>query len=174
MAADATLIFVGAGGIIYGGTGTLPTNATTEPTTNWTDLGHVTADGVTETNSKSTTQIRNWYGTVVREITSEQTFQLSFALMETSAAVLAAYYGDVDATATAWEVKAVQGVRQKWIIDAVDGLKTRRLVVPDAQVVETTDVTSATSDAIVYGVTLTCYPDGNGVVYFGYTDDGVV
>lgn len=169
--ADATKIYVGAGGVIYGGTGTLPTDATTSPS-GFTDYGHITSDGVTETNSKSTNDILNWYGAVVRTITSEQTFRLSFSFMETSAAVLEAYYGDPSATDTAWTVKAVQGLRQKWIIDAVDGAKTRRLVIPDAQVTETGDITSATEDAIVYPVTLTCYPDGSDVLYYGYVDAG--
>lgn len=169
--ADATKIFVGAGGIIYGGGTTLPTDATTAPT-GFTDYGHVTSDGVTESNGKSTNQIRNWYGAVVRESITEQTFQLSFSLMETNADVLAAYYGDTDATDTAWEVKAVQGLRQKWIIDAIDGVKTRRLVIPDAQVTETGDITSATEDAIVYPLTLTCYPDASDVIYYGYVDLG--
>ena len=175
--ADATKIRVGAGGVIYwgntalhSGTAAVPSDASTAPGAGWTDLGHVTQDGVAETNSKTQNDILNWYGTVVRSITSEQTFQLSFSFMETNAEVLEAYYGDSSATDSAWVVKAVQGARRAWIIDAVDGALVRRLFVPDAQVTDTGDITSATEDAIVYPITITCYPDGSDVLYYGYVD----
>ena len=167
-------IYVGAGGRVYSApTGsTLPTDATTAPDGAFTDMGHISEDGVSETNDKSTSSIRNWYGDVVREATTEQNYRISVEFMETKAAVLQAYYGDVDATDTAFEIKSDQGVRKAWIIDAVDGIKTRRLVIPDGQVTDTGDITSATEDAVVYPVTITCYPDGSGVKAYGYVDDG--
>lgn len=174
MATDATKVLVGAGGKIYRaplGT-TLPTDATTALDVAFVELGHITEDGVTESNDKSTSNIKNWYGAVVRESTTEQNYKLGFAMMQTDANTLETYYGDTTATDTAWKVAAVQGIRESWIIDAVDGDKTRRLVVPDGQVTDAGDITSATEDAITYPVTVTTYPDGSNVNYYGYIDDG--
>lgn len=171
MAKDATKIAVGAGGAVYfapAGT-TLPTTALATLDLAFVDHGHISDDGVSEGNSKNTTNIFNWEGNVVRTITSEQEYTLGCSFMETNEETLHSYYGDATATDTAWEVKAVQGRRGIWVVDAIDGPKTRRLVVPDGQVTETGDITSATSDAIVYPVTITCYPEaGTDVVYYGY------
>lgn len=173
MANDATNIAVGAGGQIYvaAAGSTLPTDALTAPDVAFADHGHITDDGVTEGNSKTTTDIFNWYGAVVRTITSGQTFTLAASFMETNPETLHTYYGDDSATATAWVVKAVQGRRGIWVVDAIDGDAVRRLVIPDGQITDTGDIDSSTSAAIVYPVTITCYPDSSDVVYYGYYEE---
>ena len=171
--ANSDNVLAGAGGKVYfapAGT-TVPTDASTAPDVAFNDHGHISEDGVTEGNSKSTTNILNWEGAVVRTIVNEQEFTLQVTFLETNPEVLKSFYADESATAAAWVVAANQGRRGSWIVDAVDGTKTRRLVVEDGQVTDTGDVTSATSDAIAYQITITCYPGTGGAVYRGYIHD---
>jgi hypothetical protein len=59
------------------------------------------------------------------------------------------------------------------VFEILDGLRTGRVVLPDAQVTARGDVSYVDTDAVSYPVTLTAYPDANGVKAYIYWDDGV-
>lgn len=170
MANTAANVRVGATGKIFGGTGTLPAAASTPgvPTTDWDDYGYISEDGVSQTLDKSTTAIKAWGGQTVRTVTSDHEVSYTFTFLETSAAVLAAYYGDPDATDTAVKIKRVDGLRQQWVLDVLDGANRIRLVIPDGQITETGDISYKADDAIGYEVTVTCYPDSSDVNVYKY------
>jgi len=75
MALDSDNVRVAVTGAVYVG----PTSATAPSSsssvlTGFTDLGYVSADGITETIDKTTSQIRAWQnGALVREVVSEGT-----------------------------------------------------------------------------------------------------
>ena len=54
-----------------------------------------------------------------------------------------------------------------------DGARRIRLLAPNAQVTSLPDMSFVADAAVVIPVTITCYPDANGVVLDVFTDDGV-
>lgn len=152
--------------------GTVPTTATAT-LTGYAGLGYVSDGGVTQTISGSSTNLVAWGGDTVRTVNTEHNASFSFVLLETSAEVLKTYYGDSTATDSAAKITAAQGRRGIWVIDILDGDYTIRIVLPDAQVTATGDVTYATGELIGYPVTLTAYPDTSEVKAYIYIDDGV-
>lgn len=165
MATDATLVRVGVTGTVWTalqGVPTLPGDALTAPT-GFTDLGYISEDGVTQSISNSTNDIKAWGGDTVRTIQTEHDLQFTFTMIETNAETLKLYYSDPNATASAVSITSAQGVRQTMILDVVDGDQAIRLELPDCQVTEVGDIVYATEDAIGYEVTITCYPDNTGV-----------
>ncbi len=172
MANDATNVLVGATGKIYGGGSTLPTDATTAPHVSYNDYGYVSDGGATLTVGTSITDIKAWGGDIVRSIRSEHKVSISLEFLETNAFTLAAFTGDDTATATEAVIKNVGGLRQKWIIDTIDGDNTLRLVIPDGEIGELGDLVLNTEEAIKYPVTITCYPDGSDNKVYIYRDTG--
>lgn len=172
MANDATNVLVGATGKIYGGGSTLPTDATTAPHVSFNDYGYVSDGGVTMSVATSITDIKAWGGDIVRSIRSEHKVSFALEFLETNAYTLQAFTGDDTATADAAEIKNVGGVRQKWIIDTVDGDTTLRVVIPDGEIAELGDLVLNTEEAIKFPVTITAYPDGSGTKAYIYRDSG--
>lgn len=86
MALTAENVNVGTTGAIYVGptSSTAPTGATSV-LTGFTDLGYISADGVTETRDRSTSQIRAWQNSdLVREVVTEATATFSATLLDLS------------------------------------------------------------------------------------------
>ena len=168
MANTAANVRVGVTGKVHtSAAGTAPTDATTA-LSGWTDLGYISEDGLTETPSVSTNDIKAWGGDIVRTIVTEHKVEFAFTLLETSAAVLEVYYNDPDADTSGWVVSRTDGLRQKWVFEVIDGASLRRLYLPDGQVTGVDAITHATEEAIGYGVTITAYPDNTGVKVYGF------
>lgn len=172
MANDATLVRVGAGGKIYGGGSSLPTDATTTPHVSFNDYGYASDKGVVLGRGTTVNKIKAWGGDVVRTVRTEDDVTVKLEFLETNAYTLAAYTGDTAATATAAVIANVTGIRQKWLFDVIDGDYTIRVVVPDGEVTETGDLPFVTDSAVLYPVTITCYPDGSGNKAYLYIDSG--
>jgi hypothetical protein len=167
--ATAADVRVGVNGSVYVAPAAtaLTGDTATDPTTaSFTDLGYVSEDGVAQTIDRSTSDIKAWGGDVVRTIQTEHSVSYTFTLIETSAEVVQLYYNDPDATATLAEITGAQAGRHAFIIDVLDGSKKIRLEIPDGEITDTGDVTYATEEAIGYEMTITCYPDSNGVKVF--------
>lgn len=160
MPLDSSLVRVATTGRIYAGlTGdpALPTDATTAPGAGFTDLGYAGEDGVTQTISADTTQIRAWQnGDTVRTVQTTHDVTYQFTFLETNPAVLEAYYGNYNAGTV--EIRSDVLPRMPWVVDVVDGDELVRIAVPSAQITERGDITFTNGDAIAYPVTLTAYP----------------
>ena len=173
MAGDATRVRVGVNGSVY----TAPAGTDTPDDVNealhndFEDLGYVSEDGVTQTISSDSNVIKAWGGDTVRTIQTSHDYTLALTLIETSAATARVYYGDDEATDAEIKVKGDQGYRGAWVFDVFDGDVGMRIVVPDGQVSERGDVSYRTEEAIGYPITITCYPDGDGVKAYIYRDD---
>ena len=159
MALSADSVVVGITGKCYVGatTAAAPT-ASTSTLTGFTELGYVSADGITHTLDKSTSQIRAWQdASLVREIVTEATETFSFSLLETNEAVLELYFG---ATMTNGKIEinpSATGGRKSFVIDVVDGYKAIRHYIPSGEVMAVEAQTIANGEAIMYGVTITAY-----------------
>ncbi len=171
MALTADNVNVAVTGKVY----VAPTTATA-PTgsdstlTGFTELGYVSADGITVTHDRSTSQIRAWQNSdLVREVTTEATTTYALMLLESNEDVIEAYFG---ATITGGKVQvnpSSTGGRKSWVIDVVDGADVIRHYIPTGEVTAVEAQTFANGEAIGYGITITAYVANDRVadVFYG-------
>lgn len=165
------------GGAIYRaplGT-TLPTNATDTLNPGFVCMGYVSADGVTNSNKASTSNIKAWGGDTVLILQDDKTDTVAFTLIETlNVDVLKAVHVTENVSGTLTEgitVKVNAKLQEEacWVIDMLlNGNTAKRLVLPDAVISDMADVVYKDDDAIGYGVTLTCLPDGSENTHYEY------
>lgn len=158
---------------------TLPTDATTALPAGIVPLGLVGDEGVTLTQERSTEDIRAWGGQIVRSVQTEFSESASLQFLESDKAeVLSEVYGEDNVTVTGTDIAIRHNGEQLpsrvFVFDMKDGDKRRRLVLPNAQITATEDITFVHSDVIRYGVTITAYPDDDGVCAYEYIGTPVV
>jgi hypothetical protein len=166
MATTAENVRVGTTGAIYVGdvAATAPTGATSA-LTGFTELGYVSADGVTETRDRSTNQIRAWQNSdLVREVVTEATATFQCMLLETTLETLAAYYGStVDIEDGSIEIDpSATGGRQSFVIDLVDGADAIRTYIPAGEILSVGEQVYQNGEPVGYDVTITAYASASG------------
>jgi hypothetical protein len=182
MALNAALIRAYQNGEVsvgaYGATPALPTDATsTLSTLDYTGLGLLTSDGITEATSIDYTDVFAWQGNaLVASLPGDyvQTFQ--FAAMQQSLAVLGLAMPGSTITQTAYGASVVQKAPVRdprtWVIHGIDGTRLQRIVVPSGQITERGDVVWSSQDVTVWEWTVKCYPDAaNGAYAYRYYVD---
>lgn len=153
----------------------LPTSVSDSLNSAFKQLGYINEDGVVNSNSPSSEDIKAWGGDIVLTTQTEKPDTFQFGLMEaTNEEVLKAVYGDANVTTAASgeitvKANSTQQPNCAWIIDQVlrnGGAK--RIVIPNAGVSEVGDITYADSEAVVYQTTISAMPDENGDTHFEY------
>ncbi|MFE2409845.1 hypothetical protein ACFXDE_16030 [Kitasatospora sp. NPDC059408] len=178
MALNADAVRVALTGAAYSapkGT-TPPTDATSTWPAAAVDLGWISDDGVTESNSADTAEIKAWqHGATVRKVVSGSEMSFKFTCIETSRAVLELYHKGSKVVTTSGKsvlaIKAPGSDRRMFGFDVVDGNSHLRIVVPDGEVTEVGDITYKSAEAIAYELTITAYPGTDGTVAYKYSDD---
>lgn len=146
--------------------------------------GYVDEEGVTLNPSRSTTPIRDWSLSVVRQVLTEFDGTIAWTHLEVSEEALKTYFGDDQVTVTPAtessgkitraELKAVNLGRKSWVYRMKDGLNRALIVVPDGEITEQGEISLVAGDAIKLPVTLTAYPDSDGTYLYVVFDDGQV
>lgn len=154
---------------------TLPTDTTTALDNAFVEIGYLSEDGVTNSNSPSTENIKAWGGDTVLTLLSEKEDTWQFSMLEaTSVNVLKAVYGSANVTGALTtgitvEANASEPEEAAWVFDMVlRGGIAKRVVIPDAQVTEIGDIVYQDSDAVKYEITLTALPDADGNTHYEY------
>lgn len=155
---------------------TLPTDATSDLPADLTPLGLVGDEGVALTRERSTDDIRAWGGQIVRTVQTEFSETASLQFLESDKAeVLREVYGEDNVTVSGGTIAIKHNEQtlppRAFVFDIKDGGKRRRLVLPNAQITETDEITYVHSDIIRYGVTITAYPDEAGNCAYEYVGD---
>lgn len=175
---------VATGGVLFAPRGTTLPATNAAPTTGFTAAGYVAESGLTKSESREFNTIKEWGGLTVKKTQNgyEATFQFAF-LEYLNADAAKAVYGDSAVTVTAANtthgeqikvtVKGQEAPHLGWVFDMADGDAVTRITIGDGQITEVGDTAFATSDAAVREVTVTCYPDANGVLFTELSDDGV-
>lgn len=169
------------GGAVYrGAVGTaLPTDAKTALNAAFKALGFCSEDGLTNSNSPTSTKVKAWGGETVLVTQTEKPDTFKFKLLEVlNDEVLKAAYGDANVTgavATGLTVKAnvAQQNSASWVFDMVmrDGV-LKRIVVPSATVSAIADIVYKDSEPVGYEITLDAVPDASGNTHYEYIVNG--
>ena len=154
---------------------TLPTTADATLNSAFVEMGYVSEDGVTNSNSPESDTVKAWGGDVVLTLMEgrEDTFQ--FTLIEAkNIEVLKAVFGNDNVSGSLSAGIVIQNTNEdledcSWVIDMILRDNTvKRVVIPDGKVSEVGDITYSDSDAIGYEITLSAMPDSNGVLQYEY------
>ena len=177
---NATYVTAGKpkiGGAVYRaplGT-TLPTDATTALNSAFVDLGYVSEDGVTNSNTIESDDIKAWGGDTVLALQTDKTDTFAMTLIESmNENVLKAVFGATNVTgtfATGITVKAnaEEQPDAAWVIDMVArGNAKHRVVIPCGKISEIGDITYSDTDAVGFEVTITATPDTNANTHYEY------
>lgn len=180
----ATNVTVGkpkVGGAIYVaalGT-TLPTDATTALGAAFTCLGYVSEDGVTNSNSPESDNVKAWGGDTVLVLQTDRPDSFALTLLESlNKEVLKTVYGASNVTEDGsgnLTVKATADEMQGhvWVIDMVmRGNRAKRIVIANGTISELGDLVYKDDEAVGYNVTIQNVPDSNGVYHYEYIAAG--
>lgn len=166
MTLNASNVRVGTTGAFYVGdtSASTPTSADS-PLSDFTSLGYISTEGVTETRDRSISQIRAWQNSdLIRSVVSEATASFQLTLLETNPEVIAAYYGgEVDPVDGSIEVDpAASAGRQSFVLDVIDGEDAIRTYIPQGEILEMGDQVFVNGEAIGYEITLYAYVSTDG------------
>lgn len=154
----------------------LPTDATTALASAFVDMGYISEDGVTNSNSPESEKIKAWGGQTVLVVSTEKpdTFQLTF-LEALNTNVLQTVYGDGNVTVNdeAGTISVTSNVAaledHVYVIDiAMRGGAMKRIVIPQGELSELGDIVYKDDEAVGYEVTLECMPDASGNTHYEY------
>lgn len=167
------------GAIFWAPLGTeLPTDATTALNTAFANLGYISEDGVVNSNSPESDDIKAWGGSTVLTTQTGKTDTFQFTLIEAlSVAPLRLVYGVANVTgdlSTGITIKANDTQQDSGclVIDMImRGGVLKRIVLPSAAVSEVGDISYTDSDAVGYQTTLTASPDTTGNTHYEYIVD---
>ena len=190
MANDANKVISGtpavAGGVLAGPRGTtLPTTALGTLDVALKAMGYISDSGLERTEDRSTSDILEWGGKLVKRKQTGFVEELSFSFLEyLNPDGARTIYGDSAVVVTAADathgtqisisVSGDEAPRLSWVFDMADGAAKIRLVVPDGQVTSTDTIGYTREGAALRTVTVTAYPDSAGKFLYEYTDDGVL
>ena len=172
MATEADNVRVGVTGAIYvapAGTA-LPTTSQAALNAAFEELGYMDENGVAEIINQQVTNIKAWQNSdIVRKVQTEHDVTYGFTPLETNPVVLEAFYGNY-VNASDGQVEVVGGLPAiaSWVIDVIDGDDELRIVIPSGQLTERGQVNYVATDATKYPMTITGYPDADGVKAYQY------
>ena len=153
---------------------TLPTDAKTELDAAFKELGYCSEDGITNSNSPETDNVKAWGGDTVLDLQTSKPDSFKYKLLEiTNIEVLKSVYGDENVTGTletGITVKANNSEAEAyaWVIDMILKKALKRIVIPSAAVTEVADIVYKDSEAIGYETTLKATPDSSGQTHYEY------
>ena len=141
----------------------------------WSNLGYVSEDGVTNSNSPESDDLKAWGGDTVLSLQTAKPDTYKYTLIEAlNPEVLKYVYGDANVTgtlATGIAVKANSDdqAEQAIVVDMVlNGGVLKRICIPKGKVSEVGDIVYQDGGAVGYETTLTCVPDSNGNTHYEY------
>ena len=177
---NSQLVTVGkpkVGGSIYRapiGTA-LPTDAVTPLGSAYTNMGYVSEDGVTNSNSPESDELKAWGGDTVLTYQTAKPDTFKYKLIEAlNPEVLKYVYGDdnVSGTLLTGVTITANSKDQEENVIVIDMILRnnvlKRMVIPRGKVSEVSDVVYKDGEAVGYETTLVATPDNTGNTHYEY------
>ena len=154
---------------------TLPTDATTSLASAFINLGHVSEDGYTVSDSRETQEIKNMDGVTVYAPQTGITSTIKVGMLEAlNVDVLKTKYGTNNvsgtlATGIAATLKGDEPEEFVWVFESLlrDGAK-KRLILPVGKVTETGDEVYKNNEPMIEDFTITASADSTGALRYEY------
>lgn len=164
---------------------TMPTTARAALASTWDDGGYVSEDGIAVTITRSTTPIRDWSKTTVRNLLSEFGSAIALGFLQVDEFAAKRVFGDGNVTVTPASTTAGEIIKidigaelppiEAWCFSMKDGNARIRVLVPRGQITEVNQIDFKPDVGNVIGGVLACYDDGTGKsIYFIYDDGEVI
>lgn len=161
---------------------TPPTDATTTLPGTWEDSGYVDENGISITVNRSTTPIRDWSKSAVRNLLTEFSGSIAIGFLQVDEWSAKRVFGSTNVTKTAATttkgelIKVQIGAElppiESWCFNMKDGDARIRVYVPRGQITEVNTMDYKPDAGHVIGGTLQCYDDGTGHSITVFYDDG--
>ena len=153
----------------------LPTDATTALAEAFKSLGYISEDGLTNSNSPESEEIKAWGGDIVLTPITGRPDTYSVKLIESlNVDVLKMAYGDDNVTGTletgiTVKANATDLAEHPVVVDMIlrNGV-LKRICIPSAKVSEIGEISYTDADASGYELTLSCQPDADGNTHYEY------
>ena len=180
MANTAANVTVGkpkVGGAIYVAPlgSTLPTDSSTALGAAFVCLGYISEDGVTNSNSPESDNVKAWGGDTVLVLQTDRPDSFSLTLLEgLNEDVLKTIYGSSNVTVDAQGNITVKATADEmtghaWVFEMImKGNRAKRTVIPNGTISELGDIVYKDDEAVGYNVTLQDVPDSSGVYHYEY------
>ena len=163
---------------------TMPTDAKSALASAWDDSGYISEDGISVTVTRSTTPIRDWSKAAIRNLLTEYSGSISLNFLQIDEFATERMFGSSNVTVTAATSSAGEQIkisigaelppREAWCFSMKDGDARIRVLVPNGQMTDVSQIDFKPDAANIIGGTLATYDDGTGhSIYFIY-DDGTV
>lgn len=145
---------------------TLPTDATTDLDAAFENVGYISEDGYTNSNSAETDGIKAWGGDTVYDATTDKPDTFQWAMIEAgNTIVLKTVYGDDNVTGDlesgiTVRANSKEAMERAIVIETVlRGNILKRTVIPRAQLTELGDIVYKDDELVAYETTFSAHPD---------------
>ena len=148
------------------------------------DGGYVSSDGVTLTPDMSTSDINDWSGALIRRVLEAFNGEVSFTMIQSDEETFKMALGEDYVESSAANATHGNQVLAKFgahlpdpesgVLKMKDGAARILICLPNAQVTSMDEVNFNATDPIGWALTLSCYPDDEGVSIYVLCDDGQI
>lgn len=163
---------------------TAPTDARTQLGTDWSEGGYVDENGISIAVTRSTTPIRDWSKSVVRNLLTEYNGAISAAFLQVDQFAAERMFGADNVTVTVADrthgaqMKVAIGSQlppvEAYCFSMKDGDARVRVFVPRGQFTDVNQIDFKPDAGHVIGGTLATYDDGTGHSIYVMYDDGEI
>lgn len=153
---------------------TLPTDATTALNAAFKDMGCVSEDGVTNSNSPESDVVKTWGGGVAYAYQTAKADTFKLVLLESlNPDTLKAIYGSENVSGAlvsgiAVKANATEQEEAAWVIESLMRGAVKRIVIPCGKITEIGDVVYVDGEPVGYEITIMALPDDSGNTHYEY------